>query len=330
MSIQIQVLGNPGRDNALYASVNSGQRIVSLLFDCGQAVLSRLSSASVQDIDHLFFSHFHMDHVSGFDAFFRANFNRPAKPVRVWGPPQTIEIMHHRFRGFWWNLHRNQPGIWEVSQISADRVEMSRFRTRDAFATEEKSAPRKHDGVILADPDFTVETALLQHHGTTLGYVVRETARQNIDPDKLQATGLAPGRWVQQLKDGADEIEVDGKKLDGAKLRADLLVETQGESLAYLTDFLLDEATHEFLKSWLGGVDTVVCEAQYRHGDLDLAQRNHHTTTRQVAQIAKEAKIGKLVLFHLSQRYRPDEWTAMLKEARKIFPATSFPAHWKL
>jgi len=37
---------------------------------------------------------------------------------------------------------------------------------------------------------------------------------------------------------------------------------------------------------------------------------------------------ARSVLFHLSDRYRPEEWRAMLAEARAIFPATTFPEHW--
>tara|TARA_R110002096_G_scaffold29509_4_gene88931 strand:- start:23279 stop:24274 length:996 start_codon:yes stop_codon:yes gene_type:complete len=331
MSLHIQVLGNPGRDNALWVRLDTGQRIVSLLFDCGQGVLTRFGSSEVKEIDHLLFSHFHMDHISGFDAFFRANFNRETKPIEIWGPARTIEIMHHRFRGFWWNLHADQSGIWDVNEVVPGRVERSRFRTAEAFATAEKSPSRPiTDGVILDDPDFTVKAIQMKHHGPSLGYLVREKTRSNIDPEKLLSTGLKPGPWVRQLKDGSEEIEVDGKMLDAATLRADLLVETKGESVAYLTDFLLDAETRARLETWLADCETVICEAQYHHTDLELALRNHHTTTKLVAKLAKASKVEKLILFHLSQRYRPSEWLAMLKEARAIFPNTSFPAHWKL
>ena len=109
-----------------------------------------------------------------------------------------------------------------------------------------------------------------------------------------------------------------------------LLTETVGDSVAYLTDFLLDEAATDSLAVALRGVGAVVCESQYLHADADLARRNYHMTSTQVAMLAKRAGVDQLVLFHLSDRYQRDEWQQMLREAQAIFPATTFPSHWPI
>src|SRR5262249_29916747 len=108
MSLSFQVLGGAGRDNALLVRVDSGQAVSRLLFDCGDGCLWDLPFGEVQTIDHLLFSHLHMDHVGGFDTFFRCTYNRTAKPNPVWGPPCTGAILRHRFQGFLWNLHTGQ------------------------------------------------------------------------------------------------------------------------------------------------------------------------------------------------------------------------------
>ncbi|MEK6237422.1 MAG: hypothetical protein N2C14_22145 [Planctomycetales bacterium] len=77
MSVAFEILGKPGRDNAALFRVNTGQSLSRLLFDCGEGCLSSLSVGEIQAIDDLFFSHFHMDHVCGFDSFSRHNFGRP-------------------------------------------------------------------------------------------------------------------------------------------------------------------------------------------------------------------------------------------------------------
>ncbi len=71
MSMSFQVLGDAGRDNALLVTIDSGQSVARLLFDCGDGCLNQAPFADTLAIDHLFFSHLHMDRVAGFDAFFR-------------------------------------------------------------------------------------------------------------------------------------------------------------------------------------------------------------------------------------------------------------------
>jgi ribonuclease Z len=114
------------------------------------------------------------------------------------------------------------------------------------------------------------------------------------------------------------------------ELQEALVAVTPGDGVAYLTDFLLDEAAADRLAGALRGVGTVVCESQYRHADLDLARRNYHMTATQAASLAARAGVGRLVLFHLSDRYRPEEWRGLLAEARAVVPATSFPDHWAI
>ena len=83
MAIHYQILGQPGRDNALFFEINTGQSIHKFVFDCGEACLRDLPVAQIQAIDGLFFSHFHIDHVAGFDSFLRSNYDRADRPVCV-------------------------------------------------------------------------------------------------------------------------------------------------------------------------------------------------------------------------------------------------------
>ncbi|MHB0958850.1 MAG: hypothetical protein ACYC0X_15105 [Pirellulaceae bacterium] len=73
----------------------SGQSIGRLQFDCGEACLRDLGICDIQAIDDLFFSHFHIDHVAGFDSFLRSNYNRPEVPVRIWGLAGAAEVIQH-------------------------------------------------------------------------------------------------------------------------------------------------------------------------------------------------------------------------------------------
>jgi ribonuclease Z len=332
MGITYQILGGPGQDNAVFVRVDTGQDIQRCLFDCGEGCVTTAQGApafaEVQQTDYLLFSHLHMDHIGGFDSFFRATFNRP-KPVSVWGPPETSRILHHRFQGFMWNLIEGQPGTWYVHDVYPDRQTAFRFEAGEAFATAHPAGERS--GPIISTPALTIEAMALNHGTPSLGYLLREPPRANIDPAALARLGLRPGPWIQALKAPADPaatLEIDGVAHSQPALREQLVVETPGDSLAYLTDFMLDEGATERLAAWIQGCGTIICESQYRAADAELARRNFHLTAPAAAELARRANAGRLVLFHLSNRYRRPEWAELLAEARAVFPHTVFADHW--
>lgn len=335
MSISFRVLGDMGRDNALYVSVDSGQTVERLMFDCGEGCSTELSVGERQGIDHLFFSHLHMDHVAGFDAFFRCTFGRTAPPNRIWGPPGTAKTMQHRFQGFLWNLHGDMDASWRVTDVHPQDLRTTRYELKEAFEVAHEHGVVPHNGLIWTGVGATVRAFALNHHTTSLAYRIDEKPRLNVDTARLQALGLRPGPWLKQIRPDGDaeppaEVVIDEVVWQTAALRKELLVETAGDSIAYLTDFLLDEATLELLQPGLQGCRTLVSDCQYRHEDLELAKKHYHMTARLAGELAQLAGAEDLVLIHLSERYSRHEWRAMLDEARGIFPAARFPAHWEV
>lgn len=333
MSISFRVLGDPGRDNALLVLVDTGQAIFRLLFDCGENCMSVLPISEFQAIDHLFFSHFHMDHVGGFDSFFRCNFRRQTKPNQIWGPPGTGRIMQHRFCGFLWNLHHEMDASWHVHDILPSEIRTTRFELSEAFEQAHDTECVEYTNVVLDTPMLTVSAYTMDHSTPAMAYLVQEKARQNVDSAALVRLGLKPGPWLQQVKNldsPLTEIEIDGVPHSVETLRSELLTEMQGDSICYLTDFLLEEETIGKLAPRLTGCKTMVCEAQYRQEDAELARANRHMTVTNSARLANEAAVKELILFHLSDRYRTPEWLEMLHDAKAIFQETRFPEQWKM
>lgn len=333
MAIAFQILGKPGRDNAALVTIDTGQAVHRLLFDCGDGCLSSLSVSEICDIDHLCFSHFHMDHISGFDSFFRCNYGRSDRPNHIWGPANTSAVMGHRLQGFWWNLTSGRPGTWRLHDVLEDRIETVRLENAEQFAVSHAEASEPRTAEIFSNADYSVEAMVLNHKGPSVAYRVNEKPRTNIDTSKFAELGLVPGAWIKQLKSApADQqtITIAGKDYSCSELKDQLLVETPGSSIAYVTDFLLDAKTHESLSQWMHECDTLICEAQYCHTDLELAHRNYHATTTLVAELARSADVGQLVLFHLSDRYTREQWRAMRDEVRAIFANASFPDVWRL
>ncbi|GAA5511598.1 ribonuclease BN [Deinococcus carri] len=327
--LKAEVLGRPAEDNALWVSADSGQGQTRLLLDCGEDTLDALPLSEVQAVDHLLFSHLHMDHVAGFDTFFRANFDRTGRENHIWGPPGTARILWHRFQGYWWNYAPELHATWHVHDVDGREVRTFRFEAREAFEVMHEEGTRPLHGPLLTTAEASVEAIPLGHHGLSLGYVVREPERVAVDPAQLAALGLKGGPWLAQLKAGATGLlDVHGTPLDAGELAARLLRRQTGQSLAYLTDFLLDEAEQGRLAPLLAGVGTLYAEAQYTPEDAALAARHQHTTVTQVASLARAAGVRELCLLHLSRRYGPGRWPELLGAARSIFPGTRFPAGW--
>jgi ribonuclease Z len=334
MPLSFQVLGQPGRDNALFVKVDTGQAQTRLLFDCGDGCPHQLSSTDLREVDHLCFSHLHMDHVSGFDLFFRVNFDRTVKENRIWVPHGSGEVIHHRLRGFMWNLvDEKQQGEWFVSEIASKAVRTAKYLAKEGFRTPHAQPEwQRHDRAVIDGDGFTVEALLLDHGTPSVGYIVREAARVNVDTEKMYAKGFKPGPWVKRLRGpvatAGETVAINGTEHPLGALQAELLVTTPGDSIAYLTDFRMTPATSDELAVCLRGVNTVVCESQYRGADADLAERVMHSTAEEVASMAAKAGIGRLILFHFSDRYDADGRREMLADARAIFANTTMPEGW--
>ena len=345
MSIEFRVLGQPTKDNAVYLEVDSGQAITRLLFDCGHGCLDEISVSNLQSLDAAFISHFHMDHVSDFDSLLRFNFSREAaNPFLVIGPQDACRAIHHKLQGFTWNLVADSLGVIEVREYVAKTQHRQLFHTRNQFVTPDESHSASWDDrVVFQNQDCTVSMIELDHGCVSGGYLVRESSRSNVDTTKLRELGLSPGPWLKHLKqlkdshhsqsdfdasDFDETIEIDGKSISVSSLREQLLVESKGQSFAYLTDFrATGERWHELVE-FIREVDVLVCENSYTSADKELATKNFHMTTGDVAALAREANVGELILFHLSSRYEQDVFPEQLLEAQKVFPNTRWPDGW--
>jgi ribonuclease Z len=334
MSISYQILGRAGWDNGLYVRINGGTKVHRLLFDCGENILKDLSHREVNSIDYLFLSHLHIDHIAGFDYFFRRTYDREKKAVFVFGPEDTIDIIHNRMQGFKWNLVKGIPGEWYINEFTEKKLTSCLYKTSDGFSEKYKVKKKSFDGLLINNSDFTVRVTLLDHIIPSAAYFVKEKPSLNINIDELTKAGWKPGSWLETVKDlsvnPAEEIELDGKAYKLKYLRDKLLEKNEGESIGYLTDFIYNTLSAAKIKKVFKGCDTMICESQYHPSEQKFAKKNYHLTSTQAARLAKAANVKKLILFHISDRYRTRNFPALIKEARKIFPETYLPDEWKI
>jgi ribonuclease Z len=222
---------------------------------------------------------------------------------------------------------------WRVFDIHPRQISAVRFELREAFAIAHDEGVQPYERTIWDGAGYVVDAVTMDHRTPTLAYVVHEKARRNIDMSRLASLGLRPGPWLKELKEPAGSstnIVINGTTHPMDKLRKALIVETPGDSIAYLTDFLLDEPAMERLIDPLRGCRVMICEGQYRHADVELARKNFHMTTVLSATLAQRAQVEELVLFHLSDRYERTDWGEMLREAQQVFPKAQYPPQWGL
>ncbi len=333
MTIEFQILGDPGRDNCVLASVNTGAANSRLLFDCGEGCLQDLSVSQLRSIDAVFFSHFHMDHIAGFDALFRHNFNRPNGPLRLFGPADAGKILGHRLQGFTWNLVDDAIGSVVIHELCADRQRAFVRYGREGFLTAHVVEEDLSSDYVYRTEQFAVTAIELDHGTPSIGYHVREVPRLNICEQAMREMGVLPGPWLQAVKDlslpGSTDIALQDGTWKLEDLRRRLLKTSPGDSFAYLTDFSLDAEQETQLVDWLSGCHTLVCENNFRNSDRQLAERSHHLVSEDVGRIASKARVDRLILFHLSDRYSPQEWQDQLSEVKSIFADVQFPNEWR-
>jgi ribonuclease Z len=335
MSILYKVLGKPGGDNALMVRINSGTRIYRLLFDCGEDVLKDLPPSDVRNIDYIYFSHLHLDHAAGLDHFIRRNYDRESKPVYIFGPDETIQIIQNRLRGYRWNLVSNIPGEWFVTDIKEKETITYRFLAKEGFSKKHFVERKPYKGIVFANEHFKVECQLLNHIIPSAAFRVTEYPSFNIDKEKLAINNYEPGPWLEEVKDFTvserKNVQINGEKITIGKIREELIVKKEGESISYLTDFIYDSRSKNKSIKLIRNCNTVVCESQYLPSDQMLALKNYHLTVDQAAEIAAKGNAGKLILFHNSDRYNvKSDFPIFLNEARKIFSNTDFPEEWNI
>ena len=332
MSILHQLLGQPFEDNALFVKIDSGKKIFRLLFDCGEFTITALPVKEILHIDHLFLSHFHLDHIAGLDRFIRVNYNRQRKPVHIWGPKQTLNKILHRLRSIEWNLLTGKEAEWYVHEVRKRWIDHYLISPKDHFRKKVLISKEANQGRLLTLPEFSLSAVILNHRIPVLGFKIVESFKQNIDVNALNAFNVKPGDWLNKLKDGTlpdeQKIGVDGKTFTLGYLRQKLLQVQTGESLCYLTDFMKPKVNWQFFLNWLQECQICYCESQYLHEDQHLAQANYHLTTVQAAEIARSAEVQKLIIFHFSQRYKHLSTKKFLHEAQTVFPNTFLPQNW--
>lgn len=256
------------------------------LIDCGEGTQVQLRKYKVKfsRIKHIFISHLHGDH------FF--------------GLPGLISTFHLMGREA--EMHIYGPkGIKEAILLLL-KLGKSYTKFQLYFHELEENTPQ----LIFEDDKVTVETIPLIHRVYTNGFLFKEKPgdrKLNIDAAKEANIDLS---YYNKIKSGFDVENRDGKLIPNSQITFD---PAPPKSYAYCSD----TAYNPQMVPQIAGTMVLYHESTFLEVNQELGVKTKHSTAKEAAMIADEAKVGALILGHYSGRYNNLE--LFRNEAKEVF-----------
>jgi ribonuclease Z len=177
------------------------------------------------------------------------------------------------------------------------------------FKRNFKIIVKEVSGKFLETDKFYLEAERMDHGTPTNAYSFVLKDKLRIDKKKLAKSKLKQGPFLNKILDGKDVV-VGGQKI---KFKS-LTYSEKGKKISFVLDTLDNPRIVPFVK----GSDLLVCESSFGKDLIKEAKEKKHLTSEQAGKIAKRAKVGELVLTHISQRYEGD-LKGLLSEAKEGF-----------
>ncbi len=267
--------------------VNIHERL--FLVDCGEGtqIQLRRNRVRMSRIKHIFISHLHGDHVYGlFGLLSTFSLLGREHPLHLYAHPELKELLdyHNHF-----------------------------FQTESTYELIFHPIEHQFEGVVYEEERLTVEVFKLNHSVPSHGFLFKEKPRlRRINKIKAEEYQL-PIQQIVPVKKGADYITPEGKVVSNAELT---LEPSLPRSFAYCSD----TAYYPNIVSKIEGIDLLYHEATFAETEKDRAKATKHSTSLEAAQIAKQAKVKKMIIGHFSARYK--DLNVLLEEAQSLFPNT--------
>lgn len=258
------------------------------LVDCGEGTQRQIlqSGLGFRNLNKILLTHGHLDHILGVAGLLST--------IIRWESIEDID------------LYGGRDTIDRVSDLVTRIVcRGTRVPASIHFHVIEKGC------VLIETADFRLSCFPVFHRGTdSFGYRFERKSRRPFLPDRAEALSIPPGPWRRELAAGKSVTLPDGRRIDGEDVLGDVI---PGTVLTVVGDCGDSRPLLEAVE----GSDALVMEATYLEEDAAMAKKYSHMTARMSAQLAKDANVGRLILTHVSRRYRDRD---IQREAAAVFP----------
>jgi ribonuclease Z len=330
-SFTARLVNPPFQDPGLLISFQYQRR--AMLFDLGD--LHPLSARDLLKVSHVFVTHTHMDHFVGFDTLLRVSLGRD-KALHLFGPKGFFERVEGKLAGYTWNLVGEYPYNLQlkVTEVAEKRCRTRQYLCKDRFLRQGDEEDAPFARILIREPAFRVEAALLDHRIPCLGLSLTEEFSVNIDKEALNALGLPVGPWLTSFKKAVAEKKdpdqsfsvvweeegkiVREKSFPLGELTKKIARISPGQKVTYLTDFLGSAENLEKALKLARGADHLFVEAAFLDRDRETAKTKCHLTAKEAGTLARQAGVKQITLFHFSPRYTDLE-EEIRKEAMEAF-----------
>ena len=257
------------------------------LVDCGEGTQRQIlqSGEGFKRLNRVLLTHGHLDHILGLGGLLSTLMRWEAlDELEVFGSKQTLSRVHDLLYGVVLRGQKPQTKLY-LREIKP--------------------------GVIFDAKDFTVTAFPVSHRGAgCFGYKFEEKSHRPFLADKADALGVPFGPVRRDLVEGKSITLANGLRIAPDEVLGEAL---KGASLAITGDTGRTDNLLEICRD----LDTLVIESTYINEDAEMAHKFGHLTAKQAAELARQAGVTRLILTHLSRRYRERD---VLREARAIFP----------
>jgi ribonuclease Z len=267
------------------------------LIDCGEGTQLQLRKykARMSKLHCLFISHLHGDH--------------------IFGLPGLLSTLSMLGRTSDLNIYAHQEIDFLLSPL------LTYMGNHLSFKINLFPLNADHQELLFENKSIKVTSFPLKHRIAANGFLFeqKETPR-HIIREMIDFYHI-PLRQIQEIKNGADFLTTDGTLIRNEHL-------TYPGNPARRYAYCSDTAYAREIIPYIENVDVLYHEATFAESELARARETYHSTARQAAEIARAARVKKLVIGHYSSRY--SELGTLLKEAVAVFPDTELAVEGKM